>query len=924
MRGQGVRFTSSFSTRTLFAAIALVAASPASAQYYDIYGAGNRNLAAAQSAYDAMGDAPSDVERARLVSDLIMGLIGKAKYREAYDLYLANATLDLSPDAVAGAVGDGLVAFVPEEDLQAVYVAKLKAMVDAPSCAPCYARTFSAHHLARYFYLREDNLDKSIEWHKRALDLAKVDLDPSDPARVNFAYQYAAYLRNKDLEASKLAMRETEAMAFELLPSDDHLGWLYVSLGNALLALDGGRKAEAIDLFSRIADIGVKEWGENDPQLISIYQNIAILMSQLGRTEQAVEVAQRAEANEGYSDERELGYHRALIARLLFQDARPDEAIGYYRLALSLFDGKVEDETTLARAQTDLATALSVTGGHGEAMGFATQALAIYQKLDPTTPQRRNRQMDAALIFARAGDIGRAVETMQPVLEANENALLDLYASEQDRLAIASDGTALFRDSTLIALLSDDLERAWRSAQLSVISDLTLSAAALSYPGDADGFSAALNVVRSARSAEAEARLQLAGGEGSAQALADAVAQREGAQATLQLRYPDFADFLRPRPLSIADAVSMMGQDEAYILPLVYPDRVVTIAITAKGLEWDQAQTDLFSTRDLIESVRTSLDAGLGGEDAFAAGAAHDLYMRIFSNRVREAVKGKRKLIFPAGGPLASIPPSVLVTTPPSSGENPAFLIRDHAIAITPGFGQRIRSRPSAAKQFAGIGAPSLAPAPADRAALRGVLIDVASVAALPSLPGAQRELDALQAAFAAEDTLILSGNDATEAAVRAAPLSDYRVLAFATHGLVSGQISGLTEPALVMTPQTGEAALDNDGLLTASEIARLDLAADWIILSACNTAAGEGPDTPTYSGLARAFQLAGARSLLLSHWPVRDDAATRLSVATVMAARNGMARSEALRQAQLALIDDATIAGGASPSIWAPFVLIE
>ncbi|MEE4290061.1 MAG: CHAT domain-containing protein, partial [Erythrobacter sp.] len=78
------------------------------------------------------------------------------------------------------------------------------------------------------------------------------------------------------------------------------------------------------------------------------------------------------------------------------------------------------------------------------------------------------------------------------------------------------------------------------------------------------------------------------------------------------------------------------------------------------------------------------------------------------------------------------------------------------------------------------------------------------------------------------------------------------------------------------------------------------------------------------YGGLARAFQIAGARSLLLSHWPVRDDAATRLSVATVSAAAGGMDRAEALRQAQLALIDDPDVPQGDSPAIWAPFVLVD
>jgi CHAT domain-containing protein len=70
--------------------------------------------------------------------------------------------------------------------------------------------------------------------------------------------------------------------------------------------------------------------------------------------------------------------------------------------------------------------------------------------------------------------------------------------------------------------------------------------------------------------------------------------------------------------------------------------------------------------------------------------------------------------------------------------------------------------------------------------------------------------------------------------------LSDYRVLAFATHGLVSGELEGVAEPALVFTPpKTGSE--DDDGLLTASEIATLDLDAGLVILSACNTAAADG-----------------------------------------------------------------------------------
>lgn len=923
MRGRAVPSIFSSSIKVLAGLAMLLGAMPASAQYFDIYGDANQTLPAAQQAFDAMPDNAPDEERSALISDLIMGLIGKAKYKEAYELYLANAQLNLNEDARMGAMGHGLAAFTSDPEVQADYIAQLTAKVESESCAPCYARTFAAHHLARYFLLREDDLGKSIEWHKRALDISLEDLAPDDPARVNFAYQYAAYLRNQDLEASAAAVRYTEDLAFQLLPRDDHLGWLYVFLANALIALDSGRISEAADLFGRIADIGVKEWGPDDPQLLSIYQNAAVLLSRLGRSEQAVEVALSAEGNQAFSDAAELAYHKALIARLFFQDAKVDEAISYFEEALGVYEDTSDQSRYAASAWSTYANVLSIEGRHHEAFALSKKAMEVVAKFDETNPERREHQTTAAVIFARAGQTRRAADLLSPVLTFNEDALLDIYARDQDRRAIASDGNELFRDAMLVSLLNGEAERAWRSAQLAVISDLALSAAALSYPGDAEGFTEALDEVRLARTSVNGARASFAEGEGSSAQLAEAVRALEDAQEALKQGYPDFAEYLRPQPLSIAEAQALMSEGEAYILPMVFTDRVMTIALTSNGFAWGQSRTSVFEARELIGRVRNSIDASLGGTDAFDVDAAHALHELIFSEEVKSLVAGSDKLIFPAGGPLAVIPPSVLVSQK-GSGQKPGFLIETHAIAITPSLGGRRLERPGAPQRFAGIGAPSLAQPPANRAALRGAVVDVKSIAALPSLPGATDELAALEAAFADEGTLVLFGDEATEEAVRAAPLADYQVLAFATHGLVSGQIDGLSEPALVLTPGEAVISADNDGLLTASEIARMSLAADWVVLSACNTAAGEGRASPTYSGLARAFQLAGARSLLLSHWPVRDDVATRLSIATVKASSSGVERSEALRQAQLALIQDEALAGAASPVVWAPFVIIE
>ena len=106
-------------------------------------------------------------------------------------------------------------------------------------------------------------------------------------------------------------------------------------------------------------------------------------------------------------------------------------------------------------------------------------------------------------------------------------------------------------------------------------------------------------------------------------------------------------------------------------------------------------------------------------------------------------------------------------------------------------------------------------------------------------------------------------------------------------------------EPALVLTPPDKPANADDDGLLMASEIAALKLNADWVVLSACNTAAGEEIGAQALSGLARAFFYAGGRALLVSHWPVYSDAAVRLTTsAFAELERNPKAgRAEALQQ---------------------------
>jgi hypothetical protein len=138
----------------------------------------------------------------------------------------------------------------------------------------------------------------------------------------------------------------------------------------------------------------------------------------------------------------------------------------------------------------------------------------------------------------------------------------------------------------------------------------------------------------------------------------------------------------------------------------------------------------------------------------------------------------------------------------------------------------------------------------------RGANIDRGKLAdSLPPLGDTAHEIKSIAAKLGASDDDIYLGRAASETSVKRATLSNYRIVYFATHGLVAGDIRGVGEPSLALTIPKNPSEAD-DGLLTASEVSQLKLNADWVVLSACNTMAGETPGAEALSGLARGLLL--------------------------------------------------------------------
>jgi CHAT domain-containing protein len=275
------------------------------------------------------------------------------------------------------------------------------------------------------------------------------------------------------------------------------------------------------------------------------------------------------------------------------------------------------------------------------------------------------------------------------------------------------------------------------------------------------------------------------------------------------------------------------------------------------------------------------------------------------------------------------------------------WLIRHHAVTVLPSVAslQALRvfaGNKSASKPMVGFGDPIFAPnqarvVAAQQVALKrsanlgysdfwqGAGVDRARLReALPALPETAAELEAIAQKLGVPESDIHLREEATETTVKRTTLDQYRIVYFATHGLVGGDIKGLAEPSLALTIPEEPSDFD-DGLLTASEVAQLKLNADWVVLSACNTVAGDKPGAPALSGLARAFFYAGARALLVSHWAVDSNAATRLTTTTfdLLAREPAMGRAEALRRAMLSYLEDRSDPRNAYPAIWAPFLLV-
>jgi CHAT domain-containing protein len=425
--------------------------------------------------------------------------------------------------------------------------------------------------------------------------------------------------------------------------------------------------------------------------------------------------------------------------------------------------------------------------------------------------------------------------------------------------------------------------------------------------------------------------------------LEDTTRRLVGLDTQIAREFPDYAELSNPKSLPADTARALLASDEALLVYMVADEATWLWVLRRDYLTFRRVEIGAKALAEEVRALRARLDPGLNpglSPLPFPAVRAFALYRELIGP-AEPLLAGVRHLLIVPDGALQSLPLAVLVTRSPerdpetlSDHRDISWFARGYAVTVLPSVSalrglRQFANLAHASAPFLGIGNPVLAGSPSDSipplpSLWRGADVDVETVRALKPLPETAEELRRIAERMGANQRDLLLGTRASEPVLRRTPLDHYRVVAFATHGLMSGELKGLAEPALVLTPPA-EATAENDGLLTASKIATLKFNADWVVLSACNTAAGDGtPDGGGLSGLAKAFFYAGARSLLVSHWPVKSKAAVELTTGAFaeLARDPTIGRAEALRRSMMAMLDPSQPPEFAHPRAWAPFVL--
>ncbi len=765
--------------------------------------------------------------------------------------------------------------------------------------------------------------------YRRALDIHAGIAGRDSPSYASTLINLGYNLRDGGQGESAEALMRQALAVFRARFGEDNpdTAWAYLSLGTTLGGL--GRHAEEAEMSGKALAIRRRLLGEDHPLTAVAHNNVGASLVRSDRS--------------GAGDRTAEPYYRQSLAilRRTLGEAHIDTARAYENLALTLLrqDKAAEAEPLAAKAVAILRRLNEQSAAGSGAVGLAA--------LD-----RQQAAPDRGIFTTY---LNTAFGLMEVTPDAAQQAEIQdrAFRAAQDAIASAS-GRAVLQNAARAAAKTPQLADAVRqeqdlAARANLIDKNLLRALGARKPVDAARLRGELDTVQ---------------------------AELADVSALIDRKYPAYRQLVAPRPISLTEARAALKPGEALLLMTEAANALHLFVVTPTSVGWSRPGKEISLVLKQISDLRCDVDFAtcsaarkaeldalpmspleLEGHRRFDLDTANALY-RLLIAPVEPLLKDSQRIYVASSGKLGDLPLAMLSATGLPAGADVAdpdalaradWLSDRFAFTSLPSVAALTLTRePRAARRstrFSGYGAPLLIGGDTGSRAgvgiFRGVsesgapLADPDALRRLAPLPGTKVELAAMARLFGVAPTRLTIDGKATEAALRQDPaLATSDIVAIATHGLLPDPAVGFAEPGLVLTPPSTPSDGD-DGLLTATEAARLTLSADWVILSACNTASAENSGgSDSLSALARGFLYAGADALLASHWRVSDDATAVLTVETLLARRNDpkLSRAQALQQGMTAVrsgkrADGSPVAGWkaawAHPSAWAAFTNI-
>ncbi len=638
--------------------------------------------------------------------------------------------------------------------------------------------------------------------------------------------------------------------------------------------------------------------------------------------------------------------YQAIVLREL---NRPDEASAMVRSAEALSEARGLGQRDLTARLYRTASIVDDQARQGSGYGGILRATRDFTLAQPGTRPLAQTELLRAAQDLRAGSLGDAITLCRSAAsllrELKAGTSADLVAPCLSAFAMQADRTPAERQALLAEMFaaSQLVQGGITVQQIAAASARLVETARDPKVGAAirrqQDSSLALAQLQRRQDAVAQGGDAAAGEPLSAADLAKQVAAAQAtladADSALQAASPNYGQLVQ-ESVSAADVLGALAPGEAFVSLVLTQDGGWVFLLRDGEVAAAPTKAGETTIADLVKRVRTTVEPTTDTPPPFDIASSQAIYVDTLG-QLGPHLDGLKSLTVAPVGSLLSLPFGLLLTGPASQDAlaTAPWLIQKVAISHVPAPAnfvslRRVASTSRASRPWFGFGDfRPVTLAQAERSFPAGSCEDSAKLfAGLPPLPFARRELEAARLLLGGAAADQLEGTAFNTPRVLQQDLRDYRVLHFATHALLPSDLRCENEPAIVTSDPPG-AANANGALLTSSDVTSMQLDADVVILSACNSGGPNGTTSgESLSGLARAFFYAGARALMVTHWSVNDQAAALLVAGTMQRLRAGdpLGVAGALRGAQLSMLADAGHSlpvAIAHPFYWAPFALV-